>query len=346
MLVLVVLAALAPSCTSAGRHSQPSTSPTNGPTSAATSPSTSRASSTTTGPPRNRPMTVVARLTAAVVPSPRYRTMGAAIDDSMYLLGGLDASGTSSSDIYRIDPVTGQTIVAGHLAVATHGGAAVSLGDRVLVLGGADVSPDNLVQSFDPSTGTTMIIGYMPASRADLVAAVVSGRVIVLGGFTGSQYLKDIWSSPDGRSFSVVGRLAQVERYPAIAVLGTTIYLFGGLLAGGEYDGAYSTTIQSFDVATGRSAVIGQLATPLAHARAATVAGQVLVFGGWTPGGASSAILRFDPTKRSVTTVATLPEAVADEAIATVGDIAYFASGLGAGQRPLDAIGTLTAASS
>jgi hypothetical protein len=32
--------------------------------------------------------------------------------------------------------------------------------------------------------------------------------------------------------------------------VGTTIYLFGGLVAGGEYDGTFSTTVQSFDVAT------------------------------------------------------------------------------------------------
>jgi hypothetical protein len=70
-----------------------------------------------------------------------------------------------------------------------------------------------------------------------------------------------------------------VERYPAIAAVGTKIYLFGGLVAGGEYNGTFSTTVQSFDVATRQAHVVGQLPVPLAHARAAVLDGQVLVFG-------------------------------------------------------------------
>jgi hypothetical protein len=185
--------------------------------------------------------------------------------------------------------------LAGHLAVPTHGAAAVAFGDRILIFGGADVAPDNPVQAFDPVTGTTTVIGHMPSARADLVTAVIGGRMIVLAGFTGSAFIPDIWATTDGRSFAVVGQVAQCERYPAIAAVGSTIYLFGGLVAGGEYDGTYSSTVQSFDVATGRSTVVGHLPAPLAHARAAVVAGQVLVFGGWTAAGASSAILGFDP---------------------------------------------------
>jgi hypothetical protein len=167
--------------------------------------------------------------------------------------------------------------------------------------------------------------------------------MIVLAGFTGSAFAPDIWATTDGRSFAVVGQVAQGERYPAIAAVGSTIYLFGGLVAGGEYDGTYSSTVQSFDVSTGRSMVVGHLPVPLAHARAAVLAGQVLVFGGWTAAGASSAILRFDPASGgAVSAAGTLPEAVADEAIATIGDSVYFACGLGTGQLPSVRIGSLT----
>jgi Kelch motif len=114
----------------------------------------------------------------------------------------------------------------------------------VVIFGGADVAPDDLVQAFDPMSGTTTVIGHMPDARADLVAAVIGG--------------------------------------------------------------------------------------------------QVLVFGGWTPTGASSAILRFNPATRAITEAGTLPEAVADEAIAPIGDSVYFASGLGTGQQPLVQIGSLT----
>ena len=287
------------------------------------------------------PAAVAAELLPNSVPAPRYRTMGAASGTDVYLLGGLDARGVSSADVYRIMPPTGQTSLAGHLATPTHGAAAVTVGNQILVFGGADVSPDNQVQAYDPASGVTSVIGHMPAARADLVAAAVGGRVYLLAGFTGSSFVTDVWDTTDGRTFSVLGPIGQVERYPAVAAVGTTIYLFGGLVAGGEYNGTYSDVIQSFDTATGRSAVLGHLPVAVGHARAAVVGGQVLVFGGWTSAGASSAVLRFDPATGSASAAGSLPLAVADEAIGSFATATYFASGLGAGQRPLVQIGWL-----
>jgi len=149
----------------------------------------------------------------------------------------------------------------------------------VLVVGGADDVPDNLVQAFDPATGTTTVIGHMPGPRADLVGAAVGNEVVLLAGFNGSALVGNVWTTSDSTSFSVAGQIATAEGYPAIAAVGTTIYLFGGLVAGGEYDGTFSTTVQSFDVATRQARVVGQLPVPLAHARAAVLDGQVLVFG-------------------------------------------------------------------
>jgi len=149
----------------------------------------------------------------------------------------------------------------------------------VLVVGGADVVPDNLVQAFDPATGTTTVIGHMPGPRAGLVGAAVGNEVVLLAGFNGSALVGNVCTTSDGTSFSVAGQIATVERYPAIAVVGTTIYLFGGLVAGGEYNGTFSATVQSFDVATRQAHVVGQLPVPLAHARAAVLDGPVLVFG-------------------------------------------------------------------
>jgi hypothetical protein len=139
--------------------------------------------------------------------------------------------------------------------------------------------PDNLVQAFDPATGTTTVIGHMPGPRAGLVGAAVGNEVVLLAGFNGSALVGNVWTTSDGTSFSVAGQIATVERYPAIAVVGTTIYLFGGLVAGGEYNGTFSATVQSFDVATRQGHVVGQLPVPLAHARAAVLDGPLLVFG-------------------------------------------------------------------
>jgi hypothetical protein len=322
---------ITPGPSAAGRTPTPTAGTTGAPPTAAASPTTS---------PLPAPgASVLAQPEPWTVPSPRYRTMGAASGDSVFLLGGLDPNGVSSGDVYRIQPTSGQVGLAGHLATPTHGAAAVSVGSQILVFGGADVSPDNLVQAFNPATGATSVIGHMPGPRADLVGAAVGADVFLLAGFNGSAFISDVWATRDGTSLSVVGQIARPERYPAIAVTGTTIYLFGGLTAGGEYNGTFSTVVQSFDVATGQSRVIGQLSVPLAHARAAVVDGEILVFGGWTPAGPTAAILRFDPADATVTPAGSLPGPVADEAIGTVGGAVYLASGLssssGGALRPL-----------
>jgi hypothetical protein len=179
------------------------------------------------------------------------------------------------------------------------------------------------------------------------VAAEAGGEIVILSGFDGSTFTSSVWATRDGRSYTIAGQTAKPERYPAIAVEGSTVYLFGGLVAGGEYRGTYDTTIQSFDVATGQSAVVGHLPVPLAHAWAAFLGGQLLVFGGWTPAGASNQILRFDPASGAVTVAGTLPEAVADEAVSGLGGptatAVTLAAGLGAGERPLTAVVTVSA---
>ncbi|MEA2566186.1 MAG: hypothetical protein QOD49_1363 [Actinomycetota bacterium] len=196
---------ITPGPSAAGRTPTPTAGTAGTPPTAAASP--------TTSPLPAPSASVLAQPEPWTVPSPRYRTMGAASGDSVFLLGGLDPNGVSSGDVYRIQPTSGQIGLAGHLATPTHGAAAVSVGSQILVFGGADVSPDNLVQAFNPATGATSVIGHMPGPRADLVGAAVGADVFLLAGFNGSAFISDVWATRDGTSFSVVGQIARAERY-------------------------------------------------------------------------------------------------------------------------------------
>lgn len=315
------------------------------PTATVTSAATPAPTQTATSP---TPLAVAtgaptAAISVIKLPAPRYRTMGAAVGTDVFVLGGLDAAGVSSSDVYRITPATGRVALAGHLATPTHGGAAVALGNRILVFGGAGTAPQDLVQSFDPATGATTVVGHLPGARADLVATAVGNEILVLAGFDGSQLLTDILATADGTSFHKVGALRSAERYPAVAVVGTTVFLFGGLVSGAEYSGTFSTMVQSYNISTGISKIAGTLSTPLSHARSAVLAEQVFVIGGWIPTGPSSAIQRFDPQNGSLTPAGRLPGPVADEAAATVGNTAWLAGGIAA--SALTDVETVTAAS-
>jgi serine/threonine-protein kinase PknK len=116
--------------------------------------------------------------------------------------------------------------------------------------------------------------------------------------------------------------------YPAVAAVGSAVYLFGGLIAGGEYSGTFTSAIQRVYLPTGKARIVGHLSTPLAHAMAAVVAGRVYVLGGSAPGGPTAAIRRFDPLTARINLAGRLPQPRTDAAVATIGRTVYLLGGI------------------
>jgi N-acetylneuraminic acid mutarotase len=152
-----------------------------------------------------------------------------------------------------------------------------------------------------------------------------------------------VWATQDGKSFRVVARLPQPVRYPAVAAHGSDVYVFGGLLSGGEYNGTFTNDIQRIHLPTGTATIVGHLPVALAHAMGAALDGQLLVIGGSTPTTTSAAVYRFDPATNTSSHVATLPAPLTDAAVATIGNSTYLLDGINNG-RPLDTIIRVTAA--
>ena len=177
------------------------------------------------------------------LPAPVYRTVAAVAGGQIYVFGGHDAAGGTISDVVAADPATGVARRAGTLVLPTHGAAAANLAGRLLVFGGASTAVHDTVQQFLPASGTR-VVGVMPGVRADVTAVVVGRRAILVGGFDGAGPQSAVWATADGRSFRVVARLPQAVRYPAVAAAGNAVYVFGGLISGGEYTGTFSNAIQ------------------------------------------------------------------------------------------------------
>ena len=140
-----------------------------------------------------------------------------------------------------------------------------------------------------------------------------------------------ILATADGSSFHAVGKLTTPVRAPAVAVVGTTVYVFGGVVSGPDYTGTFTVSVQSYNISTGLSKVAGTLPAPLAHARAVAFGDQVYVVGGSTPKGPTAAIQRFDPRTGGLSPAGNLPGPVADPAAATIGGTSYLAGGIAAG---------------
>jgi N-acetylneuraminic acid mutarotase len=262
------------------------------------------------------------------LPAPVYRTVAAVADGRIYVFGGHDAAGGTISDVVAVDPATGVARRAGTLALPTHGAAAANLGGRLLVFGGASTAVHDTVQQFMPASGRARVVGGMPGVRADVTAVVVGRRAILVGGFDGAGPQSAVWATTDGRSFRVVARLPQPVRYPAVAAAGNAVYVFGGLISGGEYTGTFSNAIQRIWLPTGTAAIVGRLSTPLAHAMAASLHGRIYLLGGSAPGGPSAAILRLDPATNRLARAGRLPRPLTDAAVATLGSTIYLLGGI------------------
>lgn len=287
---------------------------------------------------------VRAQATPWRLPAPVYRTAAVATGGGIYLLGGHDLTGGSVTSVVRFDPRTGRSTVAGELSLPTHGAAAAVLGGRILVFGGASAQVHDTVQEFDPVTGRTRVVGYMPGVRADTTAANVGQQVMLIGGFDGYGPQGDVWATANGTTFRVVAHLAQPVRYPAVAVRGEDVYVFGGLISGGEYNGSFTADIQEVAPFTGTTKVVGHLPQPLAHAMGASIGGRLVVIGGSTPSGPSRQVLWFDPATASVSKVGTLPQPLTDAAVATIGTTTYLLGGMTL-SGPLDSVVLVDAAS-
>jgi N-acetylneuraminic acid mutarotase len=203
-------------------------------------------------------------------------TVGRAHDPALMIAGGLTSASSTTAAVRLLNPETGQTRSAGRLAVATHDAAGAVLGSRPFVFGGGSVSSTDAVQSGQPGQAPATT-GRLPSVRSDLSAVTLAGQAYLVGGYNGARYDSAVLATANGRRFHVAARLPVPVRYPAVAALGSRIWVFGGQTRSG-----ITSTIQRVIPAAGKATVVGRLPAPLAHATGFTLGGRIFVAGGQT----------------------------------------------------------------
>jgi hypothetical protein len=276
-------------------------------------------SSTTSTPGVVTPSRVAVSAARVVLPQALSRIAAVADGTTVILLGGLSSAGSVTS-VLRFDPAAGTIQAAGTLPVGTHDASATLIGRTAFVFGGGENVTIASVQAF--SGAQARQAGQLPEPRSDSTATSIAGRTYILGGFNGRVDLHDVLMTTDGTTFQVVAHLPVAVRYPAIATVGTTIYLFGGQSGSQQTNG-----IQAVDVSTGATRVVGQLSEPIVEATAFTAGGVVFLAGGRSGTTFRTAIDRVNLTTGALTPVGTLPGPVADAASAWVGNTLYLFGG-------------------
>jgi hypothetical protein len=310
--------------------------------------SSSHHGATPATPPPSAAPASPARIIAATAPwrltAPRSRAAAVTLDGRILVLGGL-AGGASTASVLSIDPSMGAVEHAGALAQAVHDTAAAVVDGHVDVFGGGAAASTNAVQGYD--SGVSRVIGRLPRPRSDLTAVVVGSTAYIVGGFDGSRVSPYVLATGDGSSFRIAGTLATGVRYPAVAALGSVIYIAGGSTATTESSAADQVDlVQAFDTTTGKASIVAHLPHALAHASAFELGGQIFVAGGVEGRTPLAAIYRIDTQSGTITQPAALPGPRSDAAEVTVGGTAWLLGGEDGGPgAPLDTVAAVRASS-
>jgi hypothetical protein len=207
-----------------------------------------------------------------------------------------------------------------------HDATGALLNRTPFVFAGGNTTTVDDVQQLSASGRMARVVAHLPQPRSDLVAADAEGSAYVLGGFDGTTSLSAVLRTSDGRHFTSIAQLRSTVRYPAVAAVvsphGDKLLVFGG-----EHDGVPIDDVQSVDVTTGRTTVIGHLPQPLAHEAAVELDGSIWLVGGRSHDVLQRQIWRWDPRTRRVIRAGSLPYAVADAGAASAGSAAYIVGG-------------------
>src|SRR2546429_2974321 len=250
----------------------------------------------------------------------------------LVVLGGLESGASSTDAIELLDTRNGVLSPHGTLLQATHDAAGATLGGRQLVIGGGTTAP---ARSTQIETGArTSEGGALAGARADAGAVTIGRSVYVVGGYDGSAMDREVVATTDGRAYRNVAALPIPVRYPALAVLGSQIYVFGGLGANGRP----SDAVQLVDPAGRTAHVIGRLPRPLDGAAAGVLGGTIYLAGGRTAAGPTKAVYAFQPRGTSLLRAGSLRVGVAFAGAAVSNGRLWIVGGESSGQQPIAAV--------
>jgi hypothetical protein len=255
------------------------------------------------------------------LPAPVERAVAAASGRAILIAGGLDAAGSSTNGVFRLDPTSGHVTALGSVPQPFHDAAGAMIGGALYVFGGGATTSSAAVQRFDPVTRRGVVVGRLPRPLSDLVSATIGGTVYLVGGYDGVTPRREIYSTTDGSRFRVVARLPQAVRYPAVAAVGNELVVAGGTGPAGPSDAVYA-----FVPSTGLVRRIGSLPTAIGHAAAVAFGGSVYVVGGVDAAGRTVSSVTEIAGAR-VARVAGVTGAVSDAAVAQLGSSAYLIGG-------------------
>jgi N-acetylneuraminic acid mutarotase len=205
---------------------------------------------------------------------PRQEVAVAAVNEKLYLIGGI--SGTKSlTSVEEFDPATGAWRIIAPLPQPRHHAAAAAIDGSLFVIGGFATlafDPQNNVYRYDVASDRWTEVAPLPSPRGALAAAAIDGKIYAVGGVPDGTALT-VYNPATNAWTSLAPMPTPREHLAAVAVDGM---LF---VAGGRFQGNVAA-FERFDPASGSWTILPPLPTARSGIAGTALDGRVYIFGG------------------------------------------------------------------
>ena len=224
--------------------------------------------------------------------------------------------GGTGTGLVLAGPPGGKLVPVARLSRPRASAQAFELGGDLYVLGGEQAGkPADDVLRIDLGTGRGKTVAKFVEPLAE-AGVVTSGKTIYLvGGWTGEKYATAILKLTPPATTTLLARLPDGLRAPAVARLGHTLYVAGGRTASGP-----SARVYAVDLTSGVVTPLAELPSPVQGAVLVPSGTALYLLGGTGPGGKPSrAVIRIDPATGKPTSAGRLPKALVGAAAVPAG---------------------------
>lgn len=226
-------------------------------------------------------------------PRPRYRHAAAAVDNMLYMFGGVDGSDNIIPQVDVFDTVKGKwSTLSEKMPGATTDLSAFVHAGRIYVTGGytpPTYDAQKVTQIFNPTAadGQSWTTGpSLSAGRGDAFAAIVGDKAYVGAGFTH----ENSWEMPlasmemfhigHSTTFKAVKDLDIARGDKAVAVLNDILHVVGGETKNPEGHSVPLTDVEAYDPATNKWYKGGSINSHRFRFVAAAHGDTLFIFGG------------------------------------------------------------------
>jgi hypothetical protein len=224
--------------------------------------------------------------------------------------------GTGSNEILA-GPLGGKLAVVAKLPQRLAAVQAFALGGTVYSLGGEQGNtPTDRIFRIDLGSHRVVPAGTFDEPLAESGVAEYGKSAYLAGGWTGTKYATAILKFTPPSGIALIGRLPVGLRSPAVALLGSMLYV-----AGGRTEHGLSREVYAVDLTTGKVSVFGRLPQGLEQSVLVAATSGLFVLGGKTAAGnAVRSVIRVDPVTGYATSVGTLTKPFSGAASVPTGE--------------------------